>query len=391
MTDVVSLYRRAGRPEWKDRRFLGELDFTESRDLLARLRRQDASSGRFNELTVDGTLVLDEEDLPAKGGRAMFDFRTSAQEGGQFFRSAGALADQYGPLGRGVFPDRFYLVEEDYYHDGNQKAPDSIRDLIALTDFVKTLAKLADHRYETEGTGAWTLVFRTRDGLGLLHVAFNNEILGVKVPSVARKVVEDLSIKADSVHQNEKRWMFKAEMCEFLKTGLSLKEFTNRGMEWATKYENNLQLYLSGFSFEEVKRKIAEEHARFAEQVSKIFGDITVKVLSLPLTVAVAVVLKMQARGFTAWLVVLLPFVVAFAVTLLVRHYQRVVPRVEENIKLVFGRVTSMDSHPRGLDERVTEVERSLQRETRKLRAMLRTYLSLVWVLPIIGVVMMLW
>ena len=385
--DVVSLYRAAGCPEWVGRRFQGDLHYPESRQLLARLHAQDASSGRFEEIKIDGHMALGEE-LPATGERVTFDFRTSTQEGRQFFRSADALADEYRPLGRGMFPDHFYLVTEDYYHDGHGEAPESVRNLEALTEFVKALEILADHTYETEGTGAWTLVYRTKDGLGLLSIEFSKELTDVKVPPLAWKVVRDLGVDVDSIHHKEKQWMFKARMCELLKEGLTLKEFTECGAEWATTYENDLQTYLSGFSFEEVKRKIADEHARFAEQVSKIFGDITVKVLSLPLSVAIAVVLKIQSGSLAAWLVILLPFVVTITITLLVRHYQRVVPRVEENIKLVFGKVERTGSaRPKELDDRVTEVEHSLGRETRKLRGTLWAYLGLAWALPIIGII----
>ena len=392
MTDAVSLYRLAGRPEWIGRQFGGELDFMESSELLARLRAGGARGARFDELTVDGELVLDGDELPVQGERTTFTFHTSTQDGQRFFRNAGALADEHRPLGRGEFPDQFYLVEEDYYHDGNEDPPGHVRNLIALTKFVKMLANLSDHRYETEGSGAWTLAFRTRDGLGVLETRFSREVLDLEVPPLPWKIVEDLSTDMDGVHSDEKRWMFKAGMCEILKADLSFKEFIACGAKWATTYESNLQTYLSGFSFEEVKRAIADEHARFAEQVSKILGDITVKVLSLPLSLAIVTLLRAQAKNFADWpLVILLLVVVAAGVTWLVRHYQRVVPRVEENIEMVFGRMERMNSpsQAKEIESSVKEVVQSLKRETTKLRTTLRIYLFGAWLVPTVAVAML--
>ena len=185
--------------------------------------------------------------------------------------------------------------------------------------------------------------------------------------------------------------MFRATMCEFLEDGVSFREFVECGVKCADAYENDLQTYLSGFSFEEVKRKIAEEHARFAEQVSTILGSITVKVLSLPLSVAAAMILKTQTAGLPWWFPVLLLTAVGGVIARLVRHYQRVVPRVEQNIDMVFGKMKTRDPvvHPKELDNNVREVVESLQNEIGKLRTTLRIYWLAAWAVPVIGVVML--
>ena len=391
LADAVGLYRRVGCPKWSDRQFRGELDYAESHELLGRLRKQSVKDGRFDELKVDGEWIEDGDELPATGDRATFVFRTSTQDGSRFFRNAAELAD-YRPLGRGKLPGRFYLVDEDYQHGGDETSPDTVRNLIELTRFVTALTELADHKYETEGTGAWTLVFRTKDGLGMLETRFGEELLGVKVPSVAWEVVEGLRMGSDGIHQKEKRWMFRATMCAFLKNSIPFREFVEYGAQWAEAYENDLQTYLSGFSFEEVKRKIAEEQARFTEQISTILGDITVKVLSLPLSVAVVMILKTQTEELPWWLPILLLLMVVFAIACLVGHYKRVVPRVEQNIDMVFGKMTINDSavNPKELDNSVKVAVKSLRRETRNLRTILCIYSIAILAVLAIGIVIVL-
>lgn len=400
LADAVELYRRAGRPEWshRDRQFHGKLDYAGSRELLARLHKQSEKDGRLDELKVDDQLVIPNlcgEELPATGIHATFVFSTSTQDIARFFFNAAELADDYRPLGRGKFPDRFYLVEEDYQHGGTERSPDTVGNLIELARFVRMLAELADHKYETEGTGAWTLVFRTQDDLGMLETRFGKELLGVKVPSVAWEVVKGLRTGSDGIHQKEKRWMFRSKMCKFLKDGVSFLEFVKCAAKWAEAYENDLQTYLSGFSFEEMKRKIAEEHARFAEQVSTILGGITVKVLSLPLSVGLVMILKDQAKnlpwGFLVVLLLLLAMV-SFAIACLVGHYKRIVPQVEQNIDMVFDKMKTTDSvvYPKDLNDLVNVRVMSLKRETKKLRRTLRIYLIAAWAVLVIGVVIVL-
>ena len=390
LADAVELYRRVECPEWSNRQFHGELDYAESRKLLERLHKQPERDGRLDELKVDGKWVLGGEELPATGNRATFAFSTSTQDGARFFRGVAELVGSYHPLGRGKFPDRFYLVEENYQHGEDETPPDAVCNLVNLTRFVTALAELADHKYDTEGTGAWTLVFRTKDGLGLLETRFGEELLGVKVPSVAWEVVESLRSGSDGIHQKEKRWMFKVKMCAFLKDGVSFREFVERGGEWAQAYERDLQTYLSGFSFEKVKREIAEEDARFAEHVSKILGDITTKVLSLPLSAGLVMILKSQANNLPWWFPILLLAMVAFAIIRLVRHYQQVVCRVEQDIDMVFDKMKTTNSvvYPKDLNDLVNVRVKSLKRETKKLRITLCIYLIAAWALPAIGVMM---
>lgn len=393
LADAVELYRRAGRPEWSDWQFQGELDYAESRELLDRLRKQITRNGSLVDLEVKGQLIMDDEELPATGGRATFVFRTSTQEGSRFFRNAAELADYYPPLGRGKFPDRFYLVEEDYQHGEDETLPAAICNLMDLTRFITALAELADHKYETEGTGALTLMFLTKDGLGRLETRFGKELLGVKVPPVAWEVVKSLRPGSDGIHQKEKRWMFRAKMCEFLKDGVSFRKFVECGAQWAKAYENDLKTYLSGFSFEEVKREIAEEHDRFTKQVSTILGDITVKVLSLPLSAGLVMILKSQANNLLWWFPILLLAIVVFAIACLVCHYQRVVPRVEQNIDMVFDKMKTTDSvvYPKDLNDLVNVRVKSLRRETKNLRRTLCIYLIAAWAVLVIGVVIVLY
>ncbi len=380
LANVVGLYRLAGRPSVEDHVFRGQVDYAASKELLTHLHEQNSKHGSFRDLSVDGASIDSEEVLPSQGQTATFVFVVSLQGDTRFFSDAREFIG-YPGLGRGKMPGHFYLIEEDYLHGEEEAPPSAVRNLLELTTFVKSIAEVADHVYTTDGSGANTLLFRTNDQHGLLETKLSSKLLGMKVPAAAIELVDDLRSQLDGIHQKEKRWMFSATMCEVLKGGIPLSEFIGRAEWWAQKYEGDLKTYLSGFSLEESKRKVADAHAQFAGEVSKIFGDITTKVLNLPLSVAIVVVLRTGVGS--AWpldgVVVLLlaAMFTSFVIWQLVSHSTRVVRQIDKNIDLVFGKegthIGNIDC-PEELQGEVGKVAGALRHEIRKLLQWLCIY-----------------
>lgn len=378
--NVVQLFRESGRPEWRCRQFEGQLDYVQSRELLDRLRKQGQEYGYLADLKVDSIFVSDEDDLPTEGLAAEFIFKTAYQGSARFFHDAAELTT-YPPLGRGEFPSQFYLVKEDYLHGNDESVPDSIARLKDLTNFVNELSQLADHKFKSEGSGAWTMVFRTGDSMSLLETKFGEEILDLNIPVQAWEAVKNLTADKEGIHQKEKIWMFKTTMCEFLMENKTFHDFIKHAENWTDKYNADLNRYLHNFSFEETRRKIAEEHSRFTEQISKMLGDITTKILSLPLAAVIVMVMKTQSSGLPWWILVLIIAIVSWILHNLVAHHKRTLPSIERNIDMVFGRLltngcdASISSQNTELDESV----KSLNNELKKLKNTLAAYQIGIW------------
>lgn len=386
--DVVELFRKSGRPEWCSGQFKGQLDYAQaqSRDLLDRLRRQDREHGYLADLIVDNIFVSDEDDLPSEGRTAEFVFKTAYQGSARFFLNAAELA-AHPPLGRGKLPDQFYLVEEDYQHGTDESVPDSVKRLKDLTDFVNTISQLSDQKFVTEGSGAWTLVFQTGDGMGLLETRFGEELLNMRAPEVAWEAVKSLTADPGGIHQKEKVLMFKSVMCEFLNRNVEFHEFIKAAENWAKKYNNDLDRYLRKFSLDEVKREIAKEDTRFSEQLSRMLGDVTVKILGLPLSLALLMVVRTQSAALPWWFLALILACISIIVGILVSHHIKTLERVEINIKMVFGKLQARNNGPStsSREEELDRVMESLDIQTKQLKKYLRIYRFAAWAVPILG------
>lgn len=109
---------------------------------------------------------------------------------------------------------------------------------------------------------------------------------------------------------------------------------------------NNLQTYVSGFTFETRRREVADAQTRFAEHISRIIGDMTSKMLGVPLGVAVVFAMT-QAKGLLGTLLLFVGAVLASCVIhFSVAHHVRQATSIRASKDLVFGALLQRASEP---------------------------------------------
>lgn len=383
LTDVVQLYRWVDRPGLQDNAFSGELRFASARDVLRRLKDQDSKDGQFSEIKVDENLILESESLPDSGDKVTFTFRLAIQGSARFFTDFTALSEDR-RLGRGQLPDHFYLVTEDYLHGIGEEPPESVKNLKTLAEFIQSLKALSDHHYETSGSGAWTLLFLTNDEHAVLETKIANQI-ATRCPSIAAKeLLDDLLSNQESLHQREKRLMFNATMCEVLKGGLTFGQFIDRTEDLTRIYYNNLKTYLSGFSFEKARRDVAEAQAEFAERLSKVVNDMTMKLLGLPISLFAisAVSRQISDSGWEQFLLVIIAALASFVLHEMVYHQKIQLQRITASKNLVFNSLAERshdNNYPTDLENAIKDAVSSLDDDAETLRRTLIRYAYFVW------------
>ncbi|MBS7690694.1 hypothetical protein I0E98_10365 [Pseudomonas lalucatii] len=91
----------------------------------------------------------------------------------------------------------------------------------------------------------------------------------------------------------KERSIFRASVVEFLDGTLESRErfrvLISTWEEFVKLYQNNLDTYLSGFSFHKAKQEVASAELTIAEQLSKIVSDISGKVLSIPISLVATI------------------------------------------------------------------------------------------------------
>lgn len=380
LTDVVQLYRMAGCPDMDGNTFSGQLDFATARHLIERLREQDTRNGRFSEVRVDQELIADGQTFPVSGDRVKFDFQVAIQGDAQFYIDIENLC-KIRSIGRGKFPENFYLVGEDYQHGQDETIPESVRNLRALAALVRSLSELSDHHYETTGSGAWTLLFLTNDQNAALETRISSSMIKSQSP-VMKALLDDLLSHQSGIHQSEKRLMFSATMCEVLKGGVTFSQFIDRSEKLVELYQNNLKTYLSGFSFEQARREVADAQTQFAERLSKTVNDMTAKLLGLPVSMfAVFAVLRTE-HWLEQFLMLVAAIMASYILYQMIHHQKKQLQQIAQSKDLVFKALESRshaDNYPEELKDAIRTAICSLQSNTRALRRTLNIYTLLAW------------
>ena len=381
LTNVVQLYRMAGCPDMDGSTFSGQLDFATAQDLIERLRIQNTKYGGFSEVRVDQELITDDQTFPVSGNQVKFDFQVAIQGDAQFYIDIEDLCKKIRSIGRGKFPEHFYLVGEDYQHGQDESMPEAVQNLKALAALVQSLAELSDHHYETTGSGAWTLLFLTNDQNATLETRISSSMIKSQSP-VMKALLDDLLSHQSGIHQREKRLMFSATMCEVLKGGVTFSQFIDRSEKLVELYQNNLKTYLSGFSFEQARREVAEAQTQFAEQLSKTVNDMTAKLLGLPVSMfAVFAILKTN-RWQEQSLMLIAAFMASYVLYQMIHHQKKQLQQIATSKDLVFKTLedrSHADNYPEDLKDAIQTAVCSLESNRRALGRTLNIYTLLAW------------
>ena len=380
LTDVVQLYRMAGCPNMYGSTFSGQLDFATSQDLMERLHKQALEYGKFSEVRVDQELITDDQTFPVSGNQVKFDFQVAIQGEARFYIDIEDLCISRS-IGRGKFPKYFYLVGEDYQHGQDKSMPEAVRNLKALAALVQSLAELSDHHYETSGSGAWTLLFLTNDQNATLETRISSSMIKSQSPAM-KALLYDLLSHQRGIHQREKRLMFSATMCEVLKGGVTFSQFIDRSEKLVELYQNNLKTYLSGFSFEQARREVAEAQTQFAEQLSKTVNDMTAKLLGLPVSMFAVFAILRTDRCLEQFLMLTAAIMASYVLYQMIHHQKKQLWQIAAGKDLVFKTLedrSHADNYPDELKDAIQTADCSLDSNRRALDRTLNIYTLLAW------------
>lgn len=178
--------------------------------------------------------------------------------------------------------------------------------------------------------------------------------------------------------------MFNATMCEVLKGGLTFGQFIDRTEDITRIYYNNLKTYLSGFSFEKARREVAEAQAEFAERLSKVVNDMTMKLLGLPISLFAisAVSRQISDSGWEQFLLVIIAALASFVLHEMVRHQKIQLQRITVSKNLVFKSLAERsrdNNYPTDLEKAINDAVSSLDDDAKTLRQTLTRYAYFVW------------
>jgi hypothetical protein len=292
---IVELYRALHFPPVEGGGFSFEGDVDQSVVFLIEEVDKFASHfGSFSHKKIDKLHIEIEFNLPAS-------------ESGRFHKSFSEFISSTPTLNFGAIPEEFYVCDIDYCSK-DVFVPDLMRKLSALCRFIKAISKLAvQNSFQIENTSRDNrLVFVVAaDGKSpaktlLIDVKVAEELLEFCLPHI--KFLESLlsEKRKNDVHVEERLSIMRLAIADVLSVVIGEVErfqyLVKRWGEVLSKYHHNFLAFIHQYSFEKVRKEIATTEIEHATKLSAVLGDISGKLLALPVSLAAVVLLRKAAN-----------------------------------------------------------------------------------------------
>jgi len=389
VVDFALAYRQLGRPTtWKSNSlsFSSAAYSTVISEAIKKLR--DSRTGQFAELVIDGYEVTPPNfDTSQSWNSLSFIFTLDASGTVPIFKSFEVLMDRSKSFVRDPLPPHFYLIDDDIL---SSEEPINKR-VNTLQNVCKLIVLLADlaHYHDEKGSDEYKLVFVTEDPVKgeraiTLYPYLHQEFLSCEVGT---ELLD--SLQGDNLDNNphllKERSIFRSSLIEYL-AGYSdgkerFKALISTWTQFRALYENNLSTYLSGFSFHKAKQEVATAQLAIADQMSKVVGDMSGKILSVPISL-VAIIAISKADGLLERTILVLGITLTSALlaeTLAAQKLQY--ERVRHSRTMMFAtHEQKLRQYPQDLRDFLSEAIKGLSSNETKLRRSLRTLRSICWV-----------
>lgn len=383
---VVALYRALGSPAIKD----GVIHYEglPKPDIIDALRKCDdlpAAYGKFEHRSEEAD-TLD------------IEFRLPSNESGRFYTTLGEFVARNGSLGKGQFPSNVYIVEL-AWADCDDAEPLEIKSLRRVCRLIELLALLAIGVDKDSSPDGYNLFFALPpDGTKpprtfLLPTQLDVRVLDYELNHLSL-LEEILNRKNENkAHLSERKLMLRmavASVIEKFENEPSL--FLVIVREWRevlSTYRANLQTYVYSFSFERVRREVAQAEIDYATKLSGVLGDIAGKMLALPISLAGLVALEKTSSRFEAFIIVLGLAVVSVVLLAILQNQMLQVERLLHSFNVIFddfkGKIKTYPPKLQGLlGITIRQVEKQGQTLTRTFRL-----LKALSLLPIVGALLL--
>lgn len=382
---VVTLYRAIGTPPIEG----GVISYegVSTPEIVAALRLCDdlpAAFGRFQHLSEDDDAV----DI---------DFRLPSNESGRFYSSVSELA-RAGSLGKGQFPKNIYVVDLGWA-DFDDNDPDAIKALKQVCRLIELLALLAIGVDKDTSADSYNLFFALPpDGAKpprtfLLPTQVDDKVLGHELRHLS--LLEEIlnSKNENKAHLSERKLMIRmavASVIEKFENEPNLLLVVVR--EWRevlANYRANLQTYVYSFSFEKVRRELAQAEIDYGTKLSGVLGDIAGKMLALPISLAGLVVLNNTSSPFEGFILVLGLAVVSMVLFAILHNQTLQTDRLLHSFNVVFDDFKDkIKTYPPKLQGLLRITIGQVERQGRTLNNTFRL-LKVLSLLPITGAMLL--
>lgn len=392
LSDFVAFYSLINKPDMVDSRISGEFILTEKLQPYLQKLIQQKHLGGFEQLERQDTLeeVLETTDLtPYLGLTIAFTYVLDRGNGVDIYKNISDFITIRKSLRLGKFPSEVYLTDEGVYYNGDDECSLELTNIKKQCELIGLLSKLS-HYHDTKQPDKYSLVFvQSSESGSTKTVVINPEISLESInSSLDIQPLETLLPNENNPHHYREVGVFRASLIEFLsdKGARCFEHLVKHWSDFLTLYKNNFETYLSGFAFHQAKKEVAQAELSFANEMSKVLGDITGKILGIPLSI-VAIITLIKSESVLEQSLLLIGVLIASAIiSELVANQSRQVERIKHAQDVFFsGLKAKRDIFPKELVDALDASDHQLSKNQRTLTTTLIVFRGLCWFITILS------
>lgn len=346
---VVSLYRAIDNPEVQGGRLVYNGVYSETlNSAIEACKLLGSAFGDFEHLRV-GRYDIE------------FEYRLPSSEAGKFFQDVKSFVLGSSALSKGTVPKNVFIISENW-SDHDDSKPESIIKLYRICRFIELLSLLSVGCDKESNADYYSLFFALPpDGARpprsfVLPTIVKFEMLAHEIQHL--NLLEEILNKKNEnkAHLSERKLMLRLSIADVL------DRFENESdmffvlvREWKfvlAQYRTNLQTYVYGFSFEKVRREVAQAEIDYGTKLSGVLGDIAGKLLALPVSLAALVVMHKTDSGFEAFTIFIGLVLVSVVLFLILFNQKLQVDRLMHSFDVVFSEFKDkVDTYPKKMQD----------------------------------------
>lgn len=305
---VVDLFRASNSPIFDGVRIVATVNYTsETNDIIKKMYCADFSGGTFHEVVIDGIEIYDVDELPESWGILHYSFNVARRSADRFYQTKYEFIT-INSLKKGVMPDQFYIVDDNYYSLDENK-PNyiiKIEKICLLISYLSIIAHFHDIKSD-QSVSFYRLVFvlhsESKSSTAVIETNLSEDMLDESDLNI--DLIATLS-KSDATRDNhylEKLNTFRNTLIEFIANSNGTFSYIVKNWEEINLlYSNNLAVYMSAFSFHKTRKEVADAEIDYAEKISKVVTEITNKALAIPVSLVAAISVFQLSDIIITWI-----------------------------------------------------------------------------------------
>lgn len=289
LNDVVRLYRLCGRPDFRDNASVNcEITCNEEIRLLINNIYQQ-NNDIFELVKCNET----PQSLPLQAAKnnQKLNFTLNIPIIGykRFFTNVADLISNNTGVKKGILPESFYLLENDYLtNEANE--PEKLQQLRQVCRWIVFLKLALPHTEEKKDSYLFVLLTEDKESKGFKKHLIESRFTVDELRSLdGLESFEEMITNVD-LHCSERLAVVRNALEELLSKRPAINQRLGdilSGFEvFKQLYQDNYETYINGFSLKDFKKEIIEKHEEFASKIEGSLSDVINKGLVIPVSIA---------------------------------------------------------------------------------------------------------